>query len=355
MSVEGHGVALPHNSMAKESRQHTSNGIICCEQFPETHNVIETGRLFLRPWCEADSEALYKYASDSRVSEQALWPCHTSVEMSRRVIRDIFAPNPHCFAIVLKETNEPIGCIGLVPDGTEHHSVSQTEREAGYWIGHPYWGQGLATESLEALICYCRDRLRLRSLLITADTGNTASHRVARKCGFRLVENYEYDGTASKAFRLGLVPSALKIEHIRENKSDYIDLLLIGDESETMIHKYLECGDLYVGFLDDVAVAVIVVSEIGSDNAEVKNLAVAKHFRRQGIGRRMLDCVEQSHRNKRILIGTGETPSTLSFYKSCGYRFSHRIKDFFTDNYPDPIIEEGVLLNDMIYLSKEIQ
>lgn len=342
------------NSMAKESRQHTSNGMICCEQFPETHNVIETGRLFLRPWCEADSEALYKYASDSRVSEQALWPCHTSVEMSRRVIRDIFAPNPHCFAIVLKETNEPIGCIGLVPDGAEHHSVSQAEREAGYWIGHPYWGQGLATESLEALICYCRDRLRLSSLLITADAGNTASHRVARKCGFRLVENYEYDGTASKAFRLGLVLTELRIEYVRENKHDYIDLLLVGDESEAMIHKYLECSDLYVGFLDGVAVAVIVVSEIDSDNAEVKNLAVAKHFRRQGIGCRMLNHVEQSHRNKRIILGTGETPSTLSFYKSCGYRFSHRIKNFFTDNYPDPIIEEGVLLNDMIYLSKEI-
>ena len=56
--------------------------------------MIETEQLILRPWKEDDAESLYKYASDSRVSELALWPCHTSAEMSRDVIRYIFAPNP---------------------------------------------------------------------------------------------------------------------------------------------------------------------------------------------------------------------------------------------------------------------
>lgn len=167
----------------------------------------ETERLILRHWREDDAEALYKYASDSRVSELALWPRHTSVEMSLEVIRKFFAPDPHCFAIILKETGEPVGCIGLVPQGAEHHPVARAELEAGYWIGYPYWGQGLATEALSALIEYCRSTLDLHSILITTDLRNTASQQVALKCGFRFIEDYEYDGIASKAFRLNLCPA----------------------------------------------------------------------------------------------------------------------------------------------------
>ena len=166
--------------------------------------MIETEQLILRPWKEDDAESLYKYASDSRVSELALWPCHTSAEMSRDVIRYIFAPNPYSFAIVLKTTGEPIGSIGLVPKEDEHHYTAEEEREVGYWIGYPYWGKGLTTEALDGLIEFCRDSLCLKSLMITTDTRNTASQRVAEKCGFELLENYMYDGTSGKAYRLCL-------------------------------------------------------------------------------------------------------------------------------------------------------
>lgn len=158
----------------------------------------------MRHWCEADAGALYRYASDKRVSELALWPCHTSPDMSLRVIRDIFVPNPHSFAMVLKSSAEPVGCIGLVPQGSEHYPPAPFEREAGYWIGHPFWGRGLTPEALEALTAYCRDTLCLDSLLITTDAANTASQRVAEKCGFRLIDSYTYEGTDSKAYRLYL-------------------------------------------------------------------------------------------------------------------------------------------------------
>lgn len=158
----------------------------------------------MRTWREEDAEALYKYASDSRVSELALWPCHTSVGMSREVIKNIFAPNPYSFAIVLKTTDEPIGSIGLVPKDDEHHSTNDAERETGYWIGRPYWSNGLTTEALTGLIGFCRDNLSLKSLLITTDSRNIASQRVAEKCGFRLFDEYTYEGVSSKAYRLYL-------------------------------------------------------------------------------------------------------------------------------------------------------
>ena len=166
--------------------------------------MIETERLVLRQWRADDATALYKYASDKRVSELALWPTHTAVEMSRGVIEGIFMPNPYCFAIILKESNEPVGCIGLVPVGGEHHETAHSEREVGYWIGHPFWNMGLTTEALEALIVYCRETMGLTSLLITTDANNIASQKVAEKCGFRLYDNYLYDGVKSCAYRLKL-------------------------------------------------------------------------------------------------------------------------------------------------------
>lgn len=142
------------------------------------------------------------------------------------------------------------------------------------------------------------------------------------------------------------------ITEVSGDRKQFLPLLLIGDESETMINRYIGQGNLYAGFLDRVPIAVVMTVCIDSTTVEVKNLAVANGFRRQGYGRRMLRLIENRHPGKTIVLGTGETPSTLRFYKSCGFTYSHRIPDFFTDNYPDPIIEEGVRLRDMIYLKK---
>lgn len=170
----------------------------------ETSYPLETERLRLRPWRTDDAETLYKYASDGRVSELTLWPRHESVEMSRRVIEQFFIPNPGTYAMVLKETGEPVGCIGLVPRADEHHATADAEREVGYWIGRPLWGLGLTTEALRALTEDLRKKGCIRSLLITTDARNAASGRVAEKCGFRFVEDYEFEGTRSKAYRLEL-------------------------------------------------------------------------------------------------------------------------------------------------------
>ena len=143
------------------------------------------------------------------------------------------------------------------------------------------------------------------------------------------------------------------ITEIDNDKKQYLPLLLIGDESETMIDKYLDSGTLYVGLLEGKPIAVCVAVNLDSDTVEIKNLAVEAEYRRHGYGRSMLEHAELRHPNKKIILGTGETPSTLRFYESCGYSYSHRIPNFFTDNYPAPIIEEGVTLRDMIYLEKQ--
>ena len=143
----------------------------------------------------------------------------------------------------------------------------------------------------------------------------------------------------------------LKIVEIKSDKKRFLQLLLIGDESETMIDRYLHHGNLYAGILNGIPITVCVA--IDDTTVEIKNLAVSPYFQRRGFGRRMLEHVEKLNTNKSIILGTGETPSTLRFYEKCGYRYSHRVPDFFTNNYSNPIIEEGVLLRDMIYLKKK--
>lgn len=140
------------------------------------------------------------------------------------------------------------------------------------------------------------------------------------------------------------------ITKVDRDKKQYLPLLLIGDESEIMIDRYLDSGTLYVGLFNGKPIAVCVTLNLDPNTVEIKNLAVEEKYRRHGYGHRMLEYAESQHSNKKIILGTGETPSTLRFYKSYGYSDSHRIPNFFTDNYPTPIIEEGVTLCDMIYL-----
>lgn len=147
--------------------------------------------------------------------------------------------------------------------------------------------------------------------------------------------------------------NVLRIEKCLTDKREFLPLLLVGDESERMIDRYLDRCDLYVGFLNDEAIALCAVECLDSATVEVRNLAVADGYRRCGYGRGMLEFAERMYRGKSIILGTGETPSTLRFYMNCGYSYSHRIDNFFIDNYPDPIVEEGVMLRDMIYLKKE--
>ncbi|MCC8183234.1 GNAT family N-acetyltransferase [Cloacibacillus porcorum] len=146
----------------------------------------------------------------------------------------------------------------------------------------------------------------------------------------------------------------MKIELIKEeDKRNYLELLLLADEQEDMIDKYLWRGELFALY-DGGLRAVCVVTDEGGGVFEIKNLAVEPRFQRRGYGRQMMEfvCSRYGGRCRKILVGTGESPLTIPFYRSCGFRESHRVKDFFIDNYDHPMFENGVRLKDMIYLER---
>lgn len=148
--------------------------------------------------------------------------------------------------------------------------------------------------------------------------------------------------------------TAMQIVEIRENKKKYMDLLFLADEQEDMIDRYLDKGEMFV-LLDPEAVAECVVCDLGEGIFEIKNIATDPGFQGKGYGRALIDFVTAHYqgRCKKLLVGTGDSPLTVPFYKKCGFTEHHRVKNFFTDNYDHPIFEAGVQLVDMVYLAKD--
>lgn len=146
---------------------------------------MEKQRLILRSWTEHDAESLYNYAKDPAIGPIAGWPPHTSVENSREIIRDILSA-PETYAVVLKETNEPIGSVGIMfADGVHSADMQDGDAEIGYWIGVPYWGQGLIPEAVQRLLKRCFVELDVKRVWCGHYDGNIKSRRVMEKCGFK--------------------------------------------------------------------------------------------------------------------------------------------------------------------------
>ena len=145
--------------------------------------TIETPRLLLRPWSMDDAEQLFALAQDPDVGPRAGWPPHQSVDESREVIRTVFA-NDHTWAIVLKETDELIGCMGYYTHEESNIGIGEMDAELGYWIGKPYWGQGLIPEASRALMRYAFEELGMRAVWCGYYDGNEKSRKVQTKLGF---------------------------------------------------------------------------------------------------------------------------------------------------------------------------
>lgn len=146
---------------------------------------LQTNRLILRPWQESDAESLYKYARNPNIGPMAGWPPHTSIENSRKIITTVLS-TPETYAVVLKETGEAIGSIGIMTVRSEIHSARMTDSECeiGFWIGEPFWGEGLIPEAVNELLRYIFEDLRKTAVWCGYFDGNKKSKRAQEKCGF---------------------------------------------------------------------------------------------------------------------------------------------------------------------------
>ena len=145
------------------------------------------------------------------------------------------------------------------------------------------------------------------------------------------------------------------IIEVTENKKQYLDLLLLADEQEDMIDRYLDKGRMYV--LDDKGIKCeCVITDEGNGVLEIKNIATVSEHQGKGYAKALIDFVVKKYKEQYTVlqVGTGDSPLTIPFYEKCGFVRSHSIPNFFTDNYDHPIFECGVQLVDMVYLQKPL-
>lgn len=137
--------------------------------------------------------------------------------------------------------------------------------------------------------------------------------------------------------------TSVEIRRVETNKKQYLALLLLADEQEDMIDRYLERGSMYV-LEDDGVKAECVVTDEGGGVLELKNIAVEPDFQGKGYGKALVDFLIRTYAGQYMLlqVGTGDSPSTIPFYESCGFCRHHLVKNFFTDHYDHPIYECGM-------------
>ena len=147
----------------------------------------------------------------------------------------------------------------------------------------------------------------------------------------------------------------ISIKLISDNKKQFLDLLLLGDEQESMIDRYLDRGDMFALYDGDLK-SVCVVVAVDDSVCELKNIATYEEYQGKGYGGALINYLFDyyKHLYKTMVVGTGDVPAALLLYEHFGFEFSHRVENFFTDNYDHPIFEDGIQLSDMVYLKKHL-
>ncbi|MBZ4667566.1 MAG: putative P-loop ATPase fused to an acetyltransferase [Defluviitaleaceae bacterium] len=149
----------------------------------------------------------------------------------------------------------------------------------------------------------------------------------------------------------------MRIEKVMDDdKTKYMDLLLIADEQVSMIEKYLYRGEMFALYDDDLK-ALCVVTKEGEGIYEIKNMVTIPKYQRKGYGQALISFIVNHYKNSgtELYVGTGNSPMTLNFYEKCGFKPSHVVNNFFIHNYDHPIYENGKQLVDMIYLKRSLR
>jgi ribosomal protein S18 acetylase RimI-like enzyme len=150
--------------------------------------------------------------------------------------------------------------------------------------------------------------------------------------------------------------SELKISIITANKAEFLPLLLLGDEDERYIDAYLARGALFALY-DGAVKSVCVVTDEGGGVLEIQNIATEPRYQKRGYASKLIDHIAGYYKDRfdKIVLGTGDVSGVLTFYRKCGFRVTHCIPDYFTTHYEKPIVEDGILLKDKVYLERCIK
>lgn len=163
---------------------------VCQNKEEADFPVIETKRLLIRPFLESDAEAVFACCRNPNLGMNAGWAPHESVEESRKFLQDICIGQKYQWAITLKDTDQLIGSIGVIPDPKRENSGAWM---LGYWLDESYWGKGLMSEAVQTILLYCFKELRMNLITATCYPHNQRSQRLLLQNGFL------HEGTLTQA------------------------------------------------------------------------------------------------------------------------------------------------------------
>lgn len=148
----------------------------------------------------------------------------------------------------------------------------------------------------------------------------------------------------------------VNIKKEKDNKEQYMDLLLEADPSENMINEYLKDGDLFVLTYENEIACVAVVTKVDDNTCELKNIATKEEYRNKGYAKKMLKYLCDNYKQKynKMLVGT--TENNIPFYVKQGFdKYEKTIKNYFVDNYGDEIFDGDLQCVDMYYYSNDLK
>ena len=207
--------------------------------------MLETERLILRRWEKNDADSLFEYAKDPDVGPIAGWPAHRSVEESRNVIKNVFN-GKEAYAICLKTDNKAIGAVELKLNGHTDMTERDDECELGYWLGKPFWGQGIIPEAVKEMLRHAFEDLGIKTVWVGYYEGNIKSKRVQEKCGFRY--RWKSEDVAVPLLhekRTGHVSSMTRDQW----QWDRLYAAAAAVRSERRISEYVTCGEVSAAIL----------------------------------------------------------------------------------------------------------
>ena len=207
--------------------------------------LLETERLILRRWEKNDAESLYEYAKDPDVGPIAGWPAHRSIEESRDVIKNVFN-GKEAYAICLKTDNRAIGAIELKLIGHTDMTERDDECELGYWLGKPFWGQGIVPEAVKEMLRHAFEEIGMTTVWVGYYEGNAKSKRVQEKCGFRYRwKSEDVDVPLLHEKRTGHVSSMTRDQW----QWDRLYAAAAAVRNERRISEYVTCGEVSAAIL----------------------------------------------------------------------------------------------------------
>lgn len=201
--------------------------------------------MILRRWQDSDAENLYEYAKDPDVGPIAGWPEHQSIAESRNVIKNVFN-GKEAFAICLQADGKAIGAIELKLNGHTDMTEGDDECELGYWLGKPFWGQGLMPEAVKEILRHAFEDIGMTKVWVGYYEGNTKSKRVQEKCRFRYQwKSEDVDVPLMHEKRNGHVSSMTKDQW----QWDRLYAAAAAVRNERRVSDYVTCGEVSAAIL----------------------------------------------------------------------------------------------------------